>query len=306
MHSITRLLRSGISILFALLLMLSPAGCRSKQQSEPTITANSNIEAVSIEEIALLQPEVVFEEPNLPQPSTVPVPAAEKIEKDTPAAPLLPQIAIIIDDMGHHELLGNKLLELQLNLTYSFLPHAPFTAQQELIAYEKGRDVMVHLPMEPKDPAWNPGIGALFIKDSPERLTQSTTALLERVPHAMGANNHMGSLFTESRPAMEQVLMVLQAKQFYFIDSYTTAESIGLDQARSMGIPTARRHVFLDNIHDQEKICQQIEQLVKMAKEKGSAIGIGHPNQATLLALTHCKDNLLRDVKLVGAHALVR
>lgn len=306
MYSITRLLQSGISFVFILVLMLSPAGCRSKQQSEPTITANSHIKAVSIEEIASLQPEVIFEEPDLPMPATVPAPKVETIEEDASPAPLVPKIAIIIDDMGHHELLGNKLLDLQLNLTYSFLPHAPFTAQQEQIAYEKGRDVMVHLPMEAKDPAWNPGIGALYIKNSPEQLTQSTAALLERVPHATGANNHMGSLFTENRAAMEQILMVLQAKQFYFIDSYTTADSTGLDQARKMGIPTARRHVFLDNVHDQEKICQQIERLVKMAKEKGWAIGIGHPNQATLLALTHCKKNLLRDVELVGAHALVR
>lgn len=306
MYPLTPMLQSGISFLFVLALVFNTAGCRTKEQAATRMTTNSQIEAVTIEEIAALQPEVIFEEPDLPKATTIPVLDDEKTEQVTPAPPRLPQIAIIIDDMGHHERLGNKLLELQLNLTYSFLPHAPFTAQQELIAYEKGRDVMVHLPMEAKDPTWNPGIGALFLKESPEQLSQLTTALLERVPHAMGANNHMGSLFTENRAAMEQVLLAVKAKHFYYIDSYTTAESTGLDQAKKMGIPTARRHVFLDNVHDREKICKQIELLVRMAKEKGWAIGIGHPNEATLLALTHCKDKLLREVELVGAHALVR
>ncbi len=59
--------------------------------------------------------------------------------------------------MGHHLELGNQLLDLDLNLTFAFLPDAPFTAQQAAAAFAKGREILLHLPMEPGSTAWNPG-----------------------------------------------------------------------------------------------------------------------------------------------------
>jgi len=44
--------------------------------------------------------------------------------------------------------------------------------------------------------------------------------------------------------------------------------------------------VFLDNTIDPEAIRQQFERLVRIAREKGSAIGIGHPHPQTIATLT--------------------
>jgi len=101
-------------------------------------------------------------------------------------------------------------------------------------------------------------------------------------------------------------LSTLKRRGLFFVDSYTTSKSTGLDEAGKMNIPTARRHVFLDNVHDQKKICRQLEQLVVLAKKNGWAIGIGHPNQATLKALTNCRKQLLENVEIVGVSTLVK
>ncbi len=250
---------------------------------------------------------VVFEEPNLPEPRETAVEknaATDFVRKR--AQDIRPRVALIIDDMGYHQQIGRRLLALDLNLTFSFLPKAPYTKKQEELAWEKGHDVLLHLPMQAHGSSWDPGPGALYLKYSTPQIQALVEDDLKSVPHAIGSNNHMGSRFTENRAAMHAVLTVLKRRGLFFVDSYTTAASIGLDEARRMAVPSARRHVFLDNVQDKKKICQQLDRLVVLAMKKGWAIGIGHPHQTTLDALTDCGQRIQTRVRIVGVHTLVR
>lgn len=300
--------RALCSLLIGLVLGAGLAGCRDQQEplraDRPDRIASETVQALAPAPAPSLPP---FEEPNLPEPEVV---AGEEVGSDccggTDPVDIVPRIAIIIDDMGYHEKLGNRMIGLDMNLTFSFLPHAPFTLRQEELAYQAGRDILVHLPMEAKDPTWDPGPGTLHVKDPPEILRSITRDNLLAVPHAIGANNHMGSKFTEDPTAMHQVLSVLARHGFFFIDSYTTPKSTGMNEAKKLGLPTGRRHVFLDNVHDQKDVCRQLERLVEKARADGWAIGIGHPNQATLQALTSCRDRLQKSVRIVGVQELLQ
>ena len=217
----------------------------------------------------------------------------------------LPRVAIIIDDMGYHRQLGEDLLSLDLNLTYSFLPHGPFTSELETLAWQKGHDILIHMPMQPQDAQWDPGPGALHPEFTGQELSLAVKKNLAGVPHAIGANNHMGSMFTADRQAMNLFLDVLREQGLFFVDSVTTPDSVAAEEAGKMGIKTGSRHVFLDNIQTYEDICRQLKKLIAHARKHGSAIGIGHPNRATYLALTRCRDMLLQQVRIVGIHELV-
>ncbi len=242
--------------------------------------------------------DIVFEEPytNIPQ-----LPSDINPVRD----PSLPMVAIIIDDMGYHKKICNALLVLPINLTFSFLPGAPFTPELEEKAFQSGRVVMLHQPMEPKGKEWDPGPGAFLTGQSKEEQKKLFDENLQVVPHAVGVNNHMGSLYTENREAMDSFMLLVRKEGLFFIDSFTTAKSQGLLAAREAGVPTARRHVFLDNVHSQDEVCNQLQKLVKSAEKKGWAIGIGHPNEATLAALTNCREKLLKRVRLVSAQELL-
>ncbi|WP_457574120.1 divergent polysaccharide deacetylase family protein [Desulfolithobacter sp.] len=298
------------SLLIGVMLGLVLAGCREQQEpvraDGPDKIATKAVQPPAPTPTPAPPP---FEEPNLPEPDIVSG-TAEEAGSDccggTEPVEIVPRIAIIIDDMGYHEKLGNRMIGLDMNLTFSFLPHAPFTLRQEELAYLAGRDILVHLPMEARDPAWDPGPGTLRVTDPPEILRSITRDNLMAVPHAIGANNHMGSKFTEDPSAMRQVLSVLAKHGFFFIDSYTTPKSTGMNEAKKLGLPTGRRHVFLDNIHNQKDVCRQLERLVEKARAEGWAIGIGHPNQATLQALTSCRDRLQRNVRIVGVQELLQ
>ena len=81
------------------------------------------------------------------------------------------------------------------------------------------------------------------------------------------------------------VCNVLKRHGRYFVDSRTTSETVAEDIMRSRGVPTARRHVFLDNDDDINKIRNQLYKLVDKAEAKGNAIGIGHAKKLTLQVL---------------------
>lgn len=215
------------------------------------------------------------------------------------------QIAIIIDDMGYKEKIGHHLLDLDMELTFAFLPFGPHTDAQLKIAATKNRNILLHLPMEAQDPKWNPGPGALLTAMSAKDIAVTLKKDLAAVPGAVGVNNHMGSLFTENTAAMQSCLLHIKNNNLFFIDSLTSAKSQGYQIAREMGIKTARRDVFLDNNLDPGAIKKQLDALIHIAQKKGSAIGIGHPHQATLQALRDYQRELQKNATLVKVSELV-
>ena len=254
-----------------------------------------------------LKNNIVFEEPNPPILHELPL--KEISSKNLPPdieitiiekKPKLPKVAIIIDDIGYQYETGRQLLELPLEFTYSFLPFAPYTKQLEENAYRKGKTVFLHLPLEPQSADFDPGPGALMLADSPEIQKQKLQRCLAEVPHAVGVNNHMGSLYTEDKIAMKSLMVELSNRSLMFVDSYTTSASVGLESAREQGIKSVRRHVFLDNKLSKDHICGQLEKLVNIANESGVAIGIGHPHIETLEALASCGPTHENEVQYVS------
>nr|WP_319396139.1 divergent polysaccharide deacetylase family protein [uncultured Desulfobacter sp.] len=218
----------------------------------------------------------------------------------------VPRIAIIIDDIGYSKRLAMGLVKVDKNITFSILPFSPAGTQLAHKLSAKGAELMLHLPMEPTQyPKVNPGPGALLSSMSPDELLTQLRKDIQAVPGTVGANNHMGSRLTADSDKMNQIFTVLKQKNLFFIDSRTSVESKGEQSARMFQLKFSHRDVFLDNFQDVEYISGQMKKLIKLAKEHGSAIGIGHPHQATLDALKRELPKLKGKVQLVPASRLV-
>ena len=299
----------------ALLLVLLPGRCArafSAISVEELQTVGTS-PAIKVAEVQVAnvpgdKDDPVFEETAVFAPEErSPGPGTEGDGSVTPGSDKeLPRVAIIIDDMGYHHQLGSALLALELNLTFSFLPHAPFSREQAEQAWQQGHDILVHMPMEAQDSGEDPGPGTLYLADPLEQLSRKVAQNLASVPHAVGINNHMGSRYTQDKSGMRQFFKLLAGQDILFVDSLTSSASLAMETARIMGFKAARRDVFLDNVQTREGICRQLELLVKEASTRGWAIGIGHPNEATVTALAGCRGQLLSKVRLVGIRELVR
>ncbi|WP_319576098.1 divergent polysaccharide deacetylase family protein [uncultured Desulfobacter sp.] len=219
---------------------------------------------------------------------------------------VVPRIAIIIDDIGYDKNLAMGLLNIDKNITFAILPFSPAGTQLAHSLSAKGAELMLHLPMEPTQyPKVNPGPGALLSSMSPDELLTQLREDIRAVPGTVGANNHMGSRLTADSDKMNQIFTVLKQKNMFFVDSRTSAESKGEQSARMFQLKFSHRDVFLDNFQDVEYISGQLEKLIKQAKDHGSAIGIGHPHQATLDALKRELPKIRKKVRLVPASKLV-
>ena len=86
----------------------------------------------------------------------------------------------------------------------------------------------------------NPGPGALTETMNEDEIRDATRHALDAVPGAVGVNNHMGSAFSEDRDAMSAVLGVVRKRGLFFLDSRTSAASVGYS-ARARGGHSRRR-----------------------------------------------------------------
>ncbi len=227
-----------------------------------------------------------------------------------PAAPLPsgPLLAIIMDDLGRSTNTADLLISMPQQVTFSILPGEPHAVQVAEMAHIAGREIMLHVPMEPQGfPAVNPGLEALFVKYNDTEIRRRFDQLLAKVPYVTGANNHMGSRFTEDARALAPVMESLQEKGLFFIDSRTTGHSRVPEVAHRYEVPTMNRDVFLDNVAEVEAIMLEIRRLEGKARRQGMAIGICHPYPETLEALRRELPGLVaRGITIVPVSVLLQ
>jgi len=214
-----------------------------------------------------------------------------------------PKVAIIVDDIGMSKAPVDELLELPAPVTLSVLPGLPYSRYAAEAANKKGREVMLHLPMEPMESSGYMGPDAgedtLLVGQPKEAIIAKLNKNLSSVPYIKGVNNHMGSKFMENQELVEAVLEEIKRRGLFFVDSFTSAGSLGYKTALNLGMKTGKRDVFLDNSKDPEYVKSQIEKLIESARKNGYAIGICHPYPVTVEVLTEMVPVISEQVELV-------
>jgi polysaccharide deacetylase 2 family uncharacterized protein YibQ len=217
-----------------------------------------------------------------------------------------PLVAIVIDDVGIDRPRSKRAWELPGPLTMSFLPYAKDLRDQARAARARGHELFLHLPMEPTGRA-DPGPNALLVSLSDAEIKQRTAAALDSFDGYVGVNNHMGSRFTTFRPGMETVLRQFKGRGLMFLDSRTTAQSVGDQLAQEMGVPSIVRHVFLDDDESLESVRRKLAEAEAVARRQGFVVAIGHPHEATLQALSEWLPGLqAKGMTLAPATAVLR
>lgn len=225
-----------------------------------------------------------------------------------PVQPLkMKVVAVIIDDVGHSYPAARPFIEMDHPVALSILPERPFSRELASEASERGKTLLLHLPMQPIGyPNVDPGPGAILLSYSREEIREVLNRDIASIPRIVGINNHMGSEATTDPRVMETVLGLISKKGLFFIDSRTSPETIALKLAREMGIPSAKRDVFLDNETTPSAIDAKTDELLDLAEKKGWAIGIGHANIETAdglerMALKAAK----REIRWISLESLV-
>jgi polysaccharide deacetylase 2 family uncharacterized protein YibQ len=169
--------------------------------------------------------------------------------------------------------------------TGAFLTYGGDLRRQTEAGRRAGHELIVHMAMEPLGANIDAGPDVLRAADPPGQLMAQLKQNLEAFDGYVGINNHMGSRFTASEPDMRLVLGELKRRGLLFLDSRTTATSVGAAVATQLGVPFAERDVFLDNVQAADAVEARLAEVERIARSRGEAIAIGHPHDATIAAL---------------------
>lgn len=244
----------------------------------------------------------------LPQRS-VAAPQDEPIRQDEQAAQQK-RAAIVIDDFGNKMQGTQEMLDLPFPITVAVMPFLPSSREDAELAHSRGKDVIVHLPMEPvKGKASWLGPRGITTDLTDEEIRTRVEEAVDQVPHAIGMNNHMGSKATADPRVMKIVLTVCKERGLFFLDSRTTGKTVVGGLCAELGVKTANNGLFFDDQYTLEHILKQTERFKKLMQKQDELIAIGHvgpPGKKTSFALKKMAPELPKDVQFVMVKDLMK
>ncbi|HEY5460455.1 MAG TPA: divergent polysaccharide deacetylase family protein [Deferrimonas sp.] len=230
-------------------------------------------------------------------PAIPPTAAASDNGAAAPApVPSGPRLAILVDDLGYDPVRDAEWLDFPERITVSVLPHGPSSKSFAASARTHGFGVILHVPMEPEGTVSDRTEPFLLRRGmTPEEIADRFGRMAADVPQATGASNHMGSAFTSDLGAMVSFAQALKGKGFFFVDSVTSADTVGLIAMEQAGVPAMRRDITLDDDGRPEEMQRQWAAVLALAKERGQAILLCHPRRETRKALLELLPQLRRE-----------
>ena len=196
-----------------------------------------------------------------------------------------PVLSLVIDDLGYSFENGQAAINLPGNHTYAIIPGATYSQKLASLAQHKNKEVILHLPLQATSSQAAMEANSLNEKMDEDQLTANMHSMLSAIPNIKGINNHMGSHLTEIDYFMRPIMDIIRSYNpgLYFLDSRTSARSVAHLVALNSGLYSVSRDVFLDNDYtNTESIRLQYQIWLKKARDRGSAIAIGHPHSSTI------------------------
>ena len=215
----------------------------------------------------------------------------KEIIKEKPSATPGPKeisgkIVLVLDDWGYNLKNRGFITDNDFHVTISILPFKPYSTHIAQLAFHKKKDVVVHMPMEPKNKeSYGLEQNTLMAGMDKKTIIGLLDSAFEVIPYAKGLSNHMGSKVTEDARVMAVVMDYLKTKGLFFLDSVVTPNSAARNLSKKYHVAFAERQVFIDNESDPDYIRGQLLELARLAKSRGVAIGIGHDRPTTTAVL---------------------
>lgn len=242
------------------------------------------------------------------------VPSTEAIAQVQQQKQQLPEqqrkmASIIIDDFGNYSKGTDEMLALPYPVTVAVMPFLPYSRRDAEAAYLAGKEVIIHLPMEPlsgRKSGLGPGVISSDLTD--DEIRKRVNQAIDNIPHAIGMNNHMGSKITANPRIMRIVLEECKKRNLFFIDSHTNYYSIACRTAEEVGVPCLENELFLDDQHTLAHVHRQVMLIASRLQHKDTCIAIGHVGSTgniTARALRDKLPELGKDLQIVPISKLI-
>lgn len=211
------------------------------------------------------------------------------------------RLLLVVDAFGSAEsdTLGPAFLDLDVPLTGAVLPRHPGTKTWANRLFESRHDVLAQIPMEPQGyPKRDPGPGAVLVDMPSGQIQRLVKKHLADIPHAVGATSAQGTMALSDVAAMSAVMAELERADAFWLDARVVPNSVAADRAARAGVITFRIDQILESTGRRDAqvkaIGRQLDDAITLARRRGYAIVLAHPDRATLDVLKREVPKLLR------------
>ena len=220
-----------------------------------------------------------------------------------------PRVAIIITGLGLSRAATLAAIsQMAGGITLAFDPHTRNLEEWVGLGRSNGHEALLHLPMEPNDfPVSDPGPMALLTDfDAVQNIARMHQVLASAIGY-VGVIQIMGSKFAASDAALRPALEELKKRGLLFVNVPSGTEDRGFAVAQEIGLPVTRVDLKLDSDLSAAAIDSQINELEKIAREKGRAVAIAEAYPITLARLSMWMQSLsLKEITLAPVSAMVQ
>ncbi|OQP87015.1 hypothetical protein BTR14_07670 [Rhizobium rhizosphaerae] len=175
-------------------------------------------------------------------------------------------------------------------------------------ARRAGHEILLQVPMEPFDyPANDPGPRTLKVRAGGETNLANLHQAMGSITNYTGIMNFLGGRFLSSSAALEPVLREAGARGLLFLDDGTSAQSLTGRLAEALSVPHAFGDLVIDGALDRAAILKKLDELERIARRNGTAIGTASAFDETIDALADWMPEAEgRGIEFVGVSALTR
>lgn len=198
-----------------------------------------------------------------------------------------PRVALMIGGLGLSQT-GTKTAidRLPAEVTLGFAATGNSLSRWMQEARRGGHEVMLQLPMEPYNyPANNPGLGTLEINASADENLAKMRRSMGKMTNYTGIVNFMGGRMTADGRSLQPIMEELTTRGLMYLDDGSSTRSVAGQVANATSTPFARADKVIDNRRDRGAIIKELNELERIARGRGYAIGTGSSFKVTIDAI---------------------
>lgn len=217
------------------------------------------------------------------------------------------RIAIVVGGLGLSQTGSNYAIEnLPEEITLAFAASGNSLQRWMQDARRNGHEILLQVPFEPFDyPNNDPGRGTLLVDKDPQANIKLLHEAMGSITNYTGISNFMGARFLSDPQALEPIMRDLAKRGVMFFDDGTSSRSLTETFTRTLGIPFAASDMVLDAELELGAILRKLDDLERIAKRNGFAIGVASAFPASVDAIAAWTNEAkARGIEIVGLSAL--
>ncbi|KQS72027.1 hypothetical protein ASG39_19990 [Rhizobium sp. Leaf371] len=219
------------------------------------------------------------------------------------------RIALVIGGLGLSQTgTQNAIRSLPPATTLAFAASGNSLQRWMQEARRAGHEILIQVPFEPFDyPTNNPGPQTLLVGAGAQQNLAQLRDALGKITNYTGVMNFLGGRFLSDAGALEPVMRDLGRRGLLFLDDGTSAQSLTSTLGDALEVPYAFGDVVVDTQLDRTAILRKLDDLERIARRNGTAIGTASAFDESVSAIAQWMEEAeKRGIEFVGVSALVK